>query len=100
MGGEVVVLELEVQVVHLFTSGLVFFKMQVAQVRMFQCLCDSNSLFRVECEQFLEEIDGVRVCEGKEFVEVLAVLLVFRQIFDQLLAFLRDVLHVLKIRCP
>lgn len=37
--------------------------------------------------------------EGEELVEVLAVLLVLGQVLDQLLAFLRDVLHVLKIRC-
>lgn len=85
--------------VHFFTSGFVLLEMQVAKVRMFQCLCDSDSLFRVEGEQFLEEIDGIRVCEGKELVEVLAVLLVLRQILDQFFALLRDVLHVLKIRC-
>lgn len=99
LGGQVVVLELEVQVVHLLAGGLVLLEMQIAQVRMLQGLSDGDPLFWVEGEQFLEEIDGVRVCEGEELVEVFAVLLVLGQILDQLLAFLRDVLHVLKIRC-
>ena len=99
LGGQVVVLELEVQVVHLLTSGLVFLEMQVPQVRMLQCLRDGDSLFWVKGEQLLEEIDGVWVCEGEKLVEVLPVLLVLGQILYELLAFLGDVLHVLEIRC-
>lgn len=97
--GQVIIFELEVQVVHFLAGRLVLLKVQVAQVGVFQSLSDSDSLFRVEGEQFLEEIDGVRVCEGEEFVEILAVLLVFGQILDELLALLWDVFHVLKIRC-
>ena len=99
LGGEVVVLELEVQVVHLLAGGLVLLEVQVAQVGVLQSLSNGDSLFGVEGEQFLEEVDGVGVCEGEELVEVLAVLLVLGEVLDELLAFLWDVLHVLKIRC-
>jgi hypothetical protein len=48
LGGQVVVLELEVQVVHLFASGLVFLEMQVAQIWMLQGLSHGDPLFWVK----------------------------------------------------
>ena len=74
--------------------------MKVCQVRVFQGLSCCDPLFWIKHEEFVEQIDGLGRSKREKFTEILAVILVFGQIHDELLAFLREVLHILKIGRP
>ena len=72
--------------------------MEVFQVRVGQSFSYIYSFVWVESKQLLQQVNGLRMGEGKEFVEVLAIFLVLWQVFDELIAFFRNVLHVVNIR--
>lgn len=56
--------------------------MKISQIGMSQCLDDVDSFFRVEHQQFLQQVDSIWVSKREQFVEILAVLLILRQVFD------------------
>ena len=67
---------------------------------MFQGLSYCDPLFWIKHEKFVEQIDGLRRSKREQFTEIFAVFFVFGEILDELFAFLRDVLHILKIGSP
>lgn len=97
---QIVVLELKIQVVNGLSNRLILLKVQTSKIRVGQCFIYSYPLFRVECEQFLQQINCLWIGKGKEFVEILAVFLEFRYFFDQKFALLRDMLHIVEIWNP
>jgi hypothetical protein len=67
---------------------------------MLQCLCNGYSFLGIEHQQFLEQVNSIRVGEGEQFIEVFSILLVLGQVFDELNALAWNMLHVFKVRNP